>query len=69
MSDPPTDTSSSVATGSEPWRRLEDWVGVLAAVATILLSLAIAALILERGSSASAAQSAAVSQPASHRPQ
>jgi CHASE1-domain containing sensor protein len=42
--------------------RLDDWIGVLAAVATILLSLAIAALVLERGSS----NSTALSTPAPH---
>jgi hypothetical protein len=30
--------------------RLEEWIGVVSALTTILLSLAIAALILERGS-------------------
>jgi hypothetical protein len=30
--------------------RLEEWIGVLAATATIFLSVAIAVLILDRGS-------------------
>jgi hypothetical protein len=31
--------------------RLEDWIAVLAAAATVLLSLALAILVLHRGSS------------------
>jgi hypothetical protein len=48
MSDP-SETEPSKTSGSA-LRRLEDWIAVLSAFATILLSLAIAALILERGS-------------------
>jgi hypothetical protein len=48
MSDP-SETEPS-KTSEHTLRRLEDWIAVLSALATILLSLAIAALILERGS-------------------
>jgi hypothetical protein len=48
MSDP-SETEPS-KTSERALRRLEDWIAVLSALATILLSLAIAALILERGS-------------------
>jgi hypothetical protein len=54
MSNPPTDPGRSEATHEERSRGREDWAAVLAAAATILLSLAIAALILARGSSSRA---------------
>jgi hypothetical protein len=45
----PSETEPS-KTSESALSRLEDWIAVLSALATILLSLAIAALIIERGS-------------------